>query len=295
LIVEEWAQQADKAPWSGIEVQTDRRRLGLAAEYRIGLDLAPEPGYRDLLSFLPPMECNILLRGAGYHPSDREHIVDTGTTDPLLLEWVRVRHPIALSEAQRLTLAACWGMAEVHELVNLLGPVSTAERRSWYVRQHSVPDARMGSWRRGAVDALSHLWQGYLRHGRQQLTGLGQRVVLAPSLAGGFGIADLIVGRCLVEIKTVLEPAKSMEQWLNQLLGYALLDWFDALYIDSVALYLGWQAKLMRMPLTEVLAVSAPGHTPELGFLRADFRQAIQADVDQTHQWQLHKLYPPSS
>jgi hypothetical protein len=119
LIVEEWTRQADKAPWSAIAVEADRRSLGLAAEYRIGLDLAPAPGYWDLLSFLSPMECNILLRGAGFHPADR-----------------------------------------------------------------------------------------------------------------GFGIADLVVGRCLVEIKTVLESAKGLEQWLNQLLGYALLDWFDALYID---------------------------------------------------------------
>lgn len=143
------------------------------------------------------------------------------------------------------------------------------------------------------MDALSHLWRGYLRHGRHQLMDLGQRVELAPALAGGFGIADLVVGRCLVEIKTALEPAKGLQQWLNQLLGYALLDWCDALCLDSVALYLGWQAKLMRVPLTEVLSVAAPGPTPELGLLRTDFREAIQADVDQTHQWLLHRRYPP--
>jgi len=115
LIAREWTRQADKAPWSEIAVEEwHRPKLGLAAEYRIGLDLAPEPGYWDLLSFLSPMECNILLRGAGYCPDDHEHMIDTGTTDPLLLKWVRSRHPIALSEAQRLTLIACWGMAQVH-------------------------------------------------------------------------------------------------------------------------------------------------------------------------------------
>src|SRR5579863_5630330 len=107
LIVEEWTRQADKAPWSAIAVEANRRSLGLAAEYRIGLDLAPAPGYWDLLSFLSPMECNILLRGAGFHLADREYVADTGTTDPLLLQWVRTRHPIAVSEAQRLTLFAC--------------------------------------------------------------------------------------------------------------------------------------------------------------------------------------------
>jgi hypothetical protein len=72
----------------------------------------------------------------------------------------------------------------------------------------------------------------------------------APELTGRFGIADVMVGRCLVKIKTALEPEKGLEQWLNQLLGYVLLDWFDALYIDTIALYLGWQAKLMATPLS---------------------------------------------
>jgi hypothetical protein len=133
---------------------------------------------------------------------------------------------------------------------------------------------------------------GYLRHGRQQLARLGERVVLAPELADRFGIADIMVGRCLVEIKTVLEPEKGLEQWLNQLLGYVLLDWSDALRIETIALYLGWQAKLIATPLTEVLATSTPGPTPTLGLLRADFRPTIQADLDQTHRWQLNRRYP---
>jgi hypothetical protein len=119
LVVEDWARQADKAPWSAIAADAGRRSgIGLAAEYRIGLDLAKAPGYWDLLSFLSPMECNILLRGAGYCPADHEHTADTGTTDLLLLEWVRDRHPIALSKAQRLTPVACWAMAQVSDLAD---------------------------------------------------------------------------------------------------------------------------------------------------------------------------------
>ena len=295
LIAEEWARQADETPWSGIAVEEDdRRSLGLAAEYRIGLDLASTPGYWNLLSFLSPMECNSLLRGAGYRPANYEHAADTGTRDPLLLEWVRDGHPSGLGEAQRITLVACWGMTQAHELADPYNPVSVEMRRSLlaHVSSHLRWNHHSAD-RRGVIDALSHLWQGYLRHGREQLSALGERVVLAPELADGFGVADLVVGRSLVEIKTVLEPTKGLEHWLNQLLGYALLDWFDALRIDTVALYLGWQAKLMTMPVTELLAVSTTGPTPALEPLRADFRQAIQADVDQTHQWRLNKRYPP--
>jgi hypothetical protein len=294
VIVGDWARQTDKAPWSAITATVGPRSLGLAAEIRIGLDLAKKPGYWDLLSFLPPMECNILLRGAGYCPADHEHTANTGTTDPLLLDWVRTRHPIALSEAQRLTLAACWAMAQMSDLVDPNRQFSVQRRRSFVADMRS--DLRWGPPITGQphplIDALSHLWQGYLRHGRHQLTGLGERVLLAPELAGRFGIADVMVGRCLVEIKTSLEPEKWLGQWLNQLLGYVLLDWFDALCMDTIALYLGWQAKLMATPLSEVLATSTPGPTPALGLLRTEFRQAIQADLDETHQWQLYRRYP---
>ena len=294
LIVEDWARQADTAPWSPVPAPVSPRSLGLAAEYRIGLDLAKAPGYWDMLSFLSPMECNILLRGAGYCPADDEYMVNTGTTDPLLLDWVRSRHPIALGEAQRLTLAACWAMAQMSELVDPNRQVSVERQRSFLADLHSDLrwNARLSDRPHPAIDALSHLWQGYLRHGRQQLTRLGERVVLAPELAGRFGIADVVVGRCLVEIKTALEPEKGLERWLDQLLGYVLLDWFDALCIDTIALYLGWQAKLMATPLSEVLTTSTPGATPMLGLLRSDFRQAIQADLDETHRWQLHRRYP---
>ena len=83
------------APWSAIAADADRRRIGLAAELRIGLDLAAEPGYLDLLSFLPPKELRTLLCGAGYSLADYDNLADTGTADPLLLGWVRSSHPIA--------------------------------------------------------------------------------------------------------------------------------------------------------------------------------------------------------
>ena len=127
-----------------------------------------------------------------------------------------------------------------------------------------------------AKDPASPSWDGYLRHGRRQLTGLGDRVLLAPELAGGFGIAHLIAGRSLVEIKTVLEPAPWLGHWLNQLLGYVLLDWFDTFRLDGAGVYLGWQALLMATSTPEPLTASSPGPTPDLNALRAAFRQAIQ-------------------
>jgi len=168
-------------------------------------------------------------------------------------------------------------------------------RRSFFVhlRTDLGRDGHASTALDATVRALGHLWEGYLRHGRRQLAGLGERVVLAPQLAGGFGIADLIAGRSLVEIKTVLEPARRFGQWLNQLLGYVVLDWFDTFRLDTIAVYLGWQAKLMAMSLTDLLTIASHGQTPLLEDLRADFRQASQADLDLTAEVQLRKQYPP--
>ena len=56
---------------------------------------------------------------------------------------------------------------------------------------------------------------------------------LEPEIAFGFGRADLVAGRCLVDIKTALDPSRYFEQWLNQVLGYALLDWADILCLEA--------------------------------------------------------------
>jgi hypothetical protein len=144
-----------------------------------------------------------------------------------------------------------------------------------------------------AITGLIHLWQGYLRHGRRQLLTLGNRVVLEPEFASGFGKADLIVGRCLVDVKAVRDPTKYYDFWLNQLLCYALLDWSDIFRLDTVAIYLGWHAMLIHEPLTALLAASTPGPTPSIADLRTDFRVQIQAEVDNEFSNRMSWLYPP--
>jgi hypothetical protein len=106
-------------------------------------------------------------------------------------------------------------------------------------------------------------------------------VFLSPELGGGYGVADLVVGRCLIEMKTVFDPAAAMDNWLNQVLAYVLLDWSDALGVgvDAIAVYFGWQALLISEPLTRVLAVASAGGTPSLEELRADFRSASATTV----------------
>ena len=118
---------------------------------------------------------------------------------------------------------------------------------------------------------------------------LGDRVVLEPELASGFGKADLVVGRCLVDVKAALDPARYFGTWLNQLLGYVLLDWHDIFCLDAMAIYLGWQALLIHEPLTGLLASSSRGLTPTV----ADLRAQIQAEVDNEFTTRMRKRYPP--
>jgi hypothetical protein len=125
-------------------------------------------------------------------------------------------------------------------------------------------------------------------------TGAGcSRVILAPELDGGYRVADLVVGRCLIEVKTAFDPAASMGHWLNQVLAYALRDWSDALGVSTIAVYLGWQALLVSESLTRVLAAATAGRTPSLEDLRADFRSAMQTDMDKSFAMRMRQRYPP--
>jgi hypothetical protein len=75
---------------------------------------------------------------------------------------------------------------------------------------------------------------------------LGERVIVAPEPAHGFGIADVVIGRTLVDVKLAVEPtADDVVMWLRQLLGYVLLDRHDTFNLDTVAAYCGWSGQLL--------------------------------------------------
>ncbi len=292
-----WGFRSMGAVW--LPEEESRLRLGLAAEMRIGLDVGEAPAYFDLLSFLPPADYGDLLEAAGFS-SDESPIEVTGTSDPLLFEWRRVHQPITCDEGQRATLAACLEAASMRNVSSgFIGGSAQARRlslmlfRSDIARYHNEhPEG--GSEHDAALDGFVHLWQGYLAHGRRQLAGAGRgRVILAPELSGGFGVADLVVGRCLIEVKTAFDPALSMDYWLNQVLAYALLDWSDALGVDTVAIYLGWQALLLADSLTAVLAAATAGRAPSLEDLRADFRGEMRDDIDESFAIRMRQRHPP--
>lgn len=42
-----------------------------------------------------------------------------------------------------------------------------------------------------------------------------------------------------------------MDAWLNQILGYLLVDRHDVLLADRISLYLGWQGLLLTIPVPD--------------------------------------------
>jgi len=292
VVAWDWAQQVEAAPWFGIETDPDcRRQLGSAMEIRIGLDVATAPGYWDVLSFLLPEECRALLSSAGYSTDGREDLADTGTTDPLLLGWRRASHPIAYGDDEQAVLTACWDAAGMREVAHGMD-AAVQLRRSLlaHIREHMN---RAGPLQGPVMTALAHLWDGYLHHGRRRMMKLGDRVVIEPELAYGFGKADLVIGRCLVDVKVVLSPAAFFGRWLDQLLCYVLLDWPNIFSLDSVALYLGWQGMLVHEPLVGLLAASTRGPTLTIADLRAEFWSQIRAEADDSFAARLRNRYPP--
>jgi hypothetical protein len=303
-VAEDWASRVASAPWTGIYLPDveSRQRIGVAAEMRIGLDLGETPAYSDLLSFLPPDEYSVLLSAAGFSPHENA-MADGVTTDPLLFDWRRVHQPIGYDEDQHAALAACMEAAGMRNI--WLSYIDRSVQTRRYIlsqirssfaqaRTEGAASTHDETGRDPAIDGLAHLWKGYLAHGRRALAGLdSRRVILAPELGGGYGIADFVVGRCLVEVKAAFDPVPSIGDWLNQVLAYALLDWSDALGIDTVAVYLGWQALLVSDSLARVLAAATPGSTPSLDSLRADFRTAMQVDIDESFATRMRQRYPP--
>ena len=111
---------------------------------------------------------------------------------------------------------------------------------------------------------------------------LSQRAILNPSFAwGSFHVggadSDLIVGRCLIDIKTAVNPGKlAKPYWPYQLLGYALLDWDNHYRISELGVYLPRQTALVRWSLPEYRALLGASTRLSMVAARAAFREAVE-------------------
>jgi hypothetical protein len=290
-VVESWTRALESAQDNPPALRGGHESVGWALEFRLGLDLAHHPARRRELSYLPIERCVELLTAAGFEHTAIGTLPASGTSDPVLLHWSRTHHPVDIDDAQRAALARCLELASFSQPMHRLGNSQTVDaRRSLFAS--TVSEDRHGSDTE-LLDALACCWAAYLARGRKTLAMLGDRVLVAPELGNGFGVADLVIGRTLVEVKLGTKPtAEAVQKWLRQLLGYVLLDRHNALRLDAVAVYCGWNAGLLTCPLSELLAGAHPGPTLDLTTLRADFHAAFRDHLDEYAAWKESKRYP---
>ena len=109
---------------------------------------------------------------------------------------------------------------------------------------------------------------------------LNGTAVLNPRFALGAAIggadADLLLDRCLIEIKSTVNPGIDA-LGVRQLLGYMLLDTQDAFRIEAFGLLLARQAVMVSWPLQPFLNEAAGCEQGPLEEIRADFAEAVSA------------------
>ena len=290
-IVERWQQQLCAPLRVPNSLRCDRAAVGKALEARIGLDLADEPGCLDLLGFLPAPACLAVLGGCGFSVRDLTHLPDTQTVDPVLQTWTRTARPSRVDEVELAALRYLldvMGMEQVSPRFEDRRSVQLCRALFLAIYEHSRPRSV------GDPDllVLRHDWEGYLQHGRALLRTLGDRVIVSPVLAPGFATADLVVGLTLVEIKNYLDPAPRLQCWLDQVLGYMLLDRWNTLHLSQVAVYCAGQASLLVEPIDKILRVSATDTPPLIHELRAAFHEAMRSELEDAARWRQSRLFP---
>ncbi|HZU70497.1 MAG TPA: hypothetical protein VFA09_24710 [Ktedonobacteraceae bacterium] len=89
--------------------------------------------------------------------------------------------------------------------------------------------------------------------------------------------ADLIVDRCLIEIKTNCEP-KIPAAWLRQLAGSVLFDFEDEYHIHSVGIYMARQGEFLSWSLEEFFYELTGGACRNVAALRQEFRLCCEVE-----------------
>jgi hypothetical protein len=279
-VVEQWTRGLESAQGRGSAVLgRNRASIGCALELRMELDLADTPPRMTELSYLPIPRCTVLLEAAGFEHTGAADLPAVDTTDPLRLNWARAHYPISIGDTEHAALAACLDLAWFRAPIHTWGHERAVDER----RSSFAASANSGRFGNDAdmMDVLASCWSTYLATGRQALLALGEPVVVAPELANGFGEADLVIGRTLIDVKLAIEPdEEDVTTWVRQVLGYVLLDRRNVLHVDQVAIYCGWQARLLTYPLASLLTEADSRGLRDLETLRVDFHDALRSDLD---------------
>jgi hypothetical protein len=189
-----------------------------------------------------------------------------------LAEDLLNRHCIVLALTQQLVSAKATAADRARTAVVRQAPLFQPESRQSVAkllaiaREEWLEDLCTLSW--AAYDTVGGLF--------------GESFVLDPTFDGSADVggadADLILDDCLIEIKTTLNPSWT-RLWLDQLLGYVLLDYPDRYRIRSIGIYLARQRILVRWPLDQVITASSGGRPLRLDELRSKLREVLRPEA----------------
>lgn len=233
--------------------------LGTVFERLIGLDLTSTVVYEQDLARVPQAVSEPILGRAGF-----SLIGQLGEA-----RWARATS-YEMPEPSLPWLEDWW------QLVHVQTALWTNEPKTEFDRQvlwdMVAPYVSPADLREEGAAALLVLWGRYRPAGRSSLRQLGTpvqaQVVLDDPVT-----ADLVCGRCLVDVKVYADPGlEDANEWLEQLLQYVITDYDDRHGFDRVAIYAGWQAVLLEEPLGALLAKVSGRDDVDLRTLRREFR-----------------------
>jgi hypothetical protein len=123
---------------------------------------------------------------------------------------------------------------------------------------------RLPAWRSAAI-VSAH------RHLLDQAVTANPTFALSRQLGGADG--DLIIGGCLVDIKTTINPSMR-RQAAYQLVGYLLADTHDERGVTDVGFYLSRVPDLISWPAATLIAEMSEGRA-SLGQIRSAFAAKV--------------------
>jgi hypothetical protein len=107
-----------------------------------------------------------------------------------------------------------------------------------------------------------------------------ENIEINPSFLGsnyvGGADADIIIDKCLWDIKTTIKPKKYFYKWPYQLFGYSFLDCDDKFQIRSVGIYLSRQGLWISWPLEELIHILGGNVKISLNEWRKRFRRNLK-------------------
>jgi hypothetical protein len=116
-------------------------------------------------------------------------------------------------------------------------------------------------------------------------------VTVAPLFVQAWAEGDLVLGGTLVDVKVTKQPLPLRGAWLDQLLGYLLLDHGDWYGLEQMAVFLGRQARLVAWPLSELLPTLTGDPLVTLAELRGEFHQLLERVWANDPRFPFHHLW----